>query len=214
MHYTWITSTDQRTYRQRYRMLDDLEERPLSAKELAQLHQISRNTVRRHIQELRREGMIIEYNPSDRKYYSARHILGEEERRKRRMIPNIIPVETRVEETSQQVEISPEDCKPAIGSTRWYSDRNAVWIVRTLKETRFEGEECHEVRRDVYDSTMDHLCYSLFYEKITGGGRYLLGDVQTNASIPTKPVFCIHKPRELIHPLPLRDGQAWKDLHT
>jgi hypothetical protein len=27
-------------------------------------------------------------------------------------------------------------------------------------------------------------------------------------------VFCIHKPRELIHPLPLRDGQEWKNIHT
>jgi DNA-binding transcriptional ArsR family regulator len=211
LHYTWITTTDHRTYKRRYRILDDLEERPLSVGELAELHQLSPNTVRRHLQELRREGSIIRYNSSDRKYYSVRHILREEERRNRRMIPKISPPEARIEETGHPVVI--ENCEPQIGSTRWYVGRNTVWVAKTLKTTSFEGEECYEIRRDVFTSTMNHRCYSLFYEQVTTGGRYLLGDVQTNVSHPTRPVYCIHKPRELIHPLPLRDKQSWEESH-
>jgi len=215
MHYIWVTATDQRTYKQRYRVLDDIEDRPLSVVELAQLHRISRNTVRRHIQELRREGVMIRYNPSDKRYYSAGHILREEERRKRQMIPNTIqPGPPKAEETDHPVEIRLEDVRPIVGATRWYSDRNSVWVTRTLKTTTFRREECVETRRDVFSSAMRHICYSLFYEQIVPGGRYLLGDVQTSASVPAMPVVCYHKPRELVYPLPLKEGLSWKDIHT
>ena len=216
MHYTWITATDLKTYKRRYRILDDLEDRPRTVSELADLHGVSRNTVRRHIQELRREGVIVRYNPSDKRYYSARHILREEERRRREMIPRtILPSQTvRVEETKHPVEIGVEDCTPTIGVTRWFSDKSTIWIVRMLKNTMYGGEECFETRRDVYNSAMKHICYSYWYEQITPGGRYLLGDVQTNASVPSTPIVCYHKPKELVYPLPLIEGQSWKEIHT
>ena len=128
------------------------------------------------------------------------------------MIPNAIqPEAPKIEETDHPVQIRWENFTPIPGATRWYSDRNTVWITRTMKTTIFRGEECVETRRDVYNSAMRHICYSLFYEQVTPGGRYLLGDVQTSAPVPTIPVVCYHKPRELVHPLPLKEGLTWKD---
>ncbi len=216
MHYAWITATDLRTYKRRYRILDDLEDRPRTVKELAGLHGVSENTIRRHIQELRREGTTIRYNPSDRMYYTARNIVREEERRKREMIPSktLSDYGIKIEGTDHTVEIGRQDLQPLIGVTRSYLGRNTIWSVQTLKETSFGGQECYETRRDVYDSTMSHICYSYFYDQITDGGRYLIGDVQTNATMQTLPIVCFHKPKEKIHPLPLIDGKNWKDIHT
>lgn len=65
----------------------------------------------------------------------------------------------------------------------------------------------------MYNSAMKHICYSLFYEQLHEGGRYLLGDVQTSASVPAMPVVCYHKPREIIHPLPLTQSMSWDETH-